>query len=114
MRLDFVLSYWLFAWYLAFMAGLVPYNPKLFLMLGLAINTVQLFFVKDPVLFLCINLFIKVIPVLTLMHTRTTWIDTRAGLILGAVYLAWIFVNHEPVFKQRTPLTDHLRKLFAS
>ena len=109
-RFDLVLSYWLFAWYLAFMSGLVPYNPKLFLILGLLVNTVQLFFVKDPTTFVFINVFVKIIPVATLLHTTTTRRDTRAGLVFVAAYLVWVLLNREPVLNQRTPLTDYLNK----
>ena len=109
-RFDLVLSYWLFAWYLAFMSGLVPYNPKLFLILGLLVNTVQLFFVKDPTTFVFVNVFIKVVPVLSLLHTTTTRRDTGAGLVFVAVYLVWVLLNRESVFKQRTPLTDYVHK----
>ena len=42
MRFDFVFSYWIFAWYLLYMAKIVQPSPKLVILLGIIENTALL------------------------------------------------------------------------
>lgn len=39
MRLDYVFSYWIFAWYLLYIAKITKYNPKFVLILGIIENS---------------------------------------------------------------------------
>jgi hypothetical protein len=112
MRFDFVLSYWLFTWWVLYYIGVLPFNPKLFLVAGLIENTIQLIFftLENQRLFVLINVFIKVIPLILVWNTVTTKRDTAFGVILGLVYLAWLKLNQEEVFRMRTPMMDFLRK----
>jgi hypothetical protein len=42
MRFDLVFSYWIFAWYLLYMAKIIKYSPKLVIVLGIIENTALL------------------------------------------------------------------------
>lgn len=111
-RFDFVLSYWVFAWWVLYYLGVVPFNPRLFLLVGLVENIIQFFVFtpKNAQLFLLINVFIKVVPLILVWNTVTTRRDVVFGLFLLLVYLAWLKLNQEYVFKFRTPMMDFLRK----
>ncbi len=55
-------------------------------------------------LFLLINTFIKVIPIVSLIGTPIKKIDIQAGFIYLFTWIAWMFINKESVLKTRTPL----------
>jgi len=109
-RLDFIFSYWTFAWFIAFIIGIVPYNPKWFLVAGVIENVLLLVFtnVKHPLLFLLVNFFIKVLPLIAVWNTPTYSRDITAGLVLFIMYIAWMGLNNESIFKVRTPVTDYI------
>jgi len=115
-RFDFVFSYWMFVWYVAYMVGLVPYNPFLFMILGGAVNLAELvlYRVKDPRMFFIINLFIKILPIVSLIRTPTKLVDVKFGLLYFFTYLGWMFVNKEDWMKVRTPLTDFIKDKYPS
>ena len=43
-RFDLVYSYWIFAWYLLYIFKIIPYNPKLVLIIGVVENFLGLIF----------------------------------------------------------------------
>jgi hypothetical protein len=96
MRVDFIFSYWIFAWYLCYVFKWTPYNPKLSLLLGLIENGIILLlmiYYNTPLLyFLLVNMILKAIPYMTIRR-RIQWDDVypTAGLFL--VYLIWLKVN---------------------
>ena len=112
-RFDFVFSYWLFAWYLLYMfyGSPIP-NPKLFLIFGLAYNIlmVPLGLVKNVKLFTIINMFIKVLPIWTLLNTRTTPYDVKCGFLLVLMYLIYMIFNKQNILESSKPLTNLLIK----
>ena len=112
-RFDFVFSYWLFAWYATYMLGLVTFNPLPFLVVGGAVNFIQLISgkIKNPKSFLLINLFIKILPIASLVGTQVKQVDIKAGFIYVFAYLTWMYVNKESWLKVRTPLTDLISDL---
>ena len=112
-RFDFVASYWLFAWWVLYYSGIVPFNPKFFLLLATIENVFGFIFIlplENVPSALFINIFLKVVPLILVWNTVTTKRDIVFGLFLGLVYIAWLRVNREEVLKVRTPLTDFLRK----
>jgi hypothetical protein len=113
-RFDYAFSYWLFAWYIAYMLKLVQYNPFIFLVIATFVDFLELLFgyIKSPFLFIIINFFMKIIPIYTLMYSKSNKNDINAGLVYAMIYILWMFVNKESVFKVRTPLTDYLRIRF--
>jgi hypothetical protein len=97
---DNVFSYWIVVWYLLYELGLVKYNPKFAIILGLIENAIYLFFMilydtslKYILLFILINTVIKIIPLLTLWNTTIYISDIYATIILFIIYLAWLIVR---------------------
>jgi hypothetical protein len=98
------------------------------------VNLIQLgmmiYFQNDPfiiLLFIIINLFIKVIPIYLLRGTLFQWKDIQAGLILFGIYLLFLTWNDKLVGKKNmyyqfylklksnrmeNPLTELIRKAF--
>jgi hypothetical protein len=115
-RFDFVFSYWMFAWYVAYMVGLVPYNPSLFIILGGVVNLAEFFTdkIKNPRLFILVNIFIKVLPIVSLIRTPVRPVDIQAGFVYFATYLGWMFINKEDWLKVRTPFTDFIKDKYPS
>lgn len=113
-RFDHVFSYWLFVWYLLFAARFVPYNPLPFLVAGLLFNlgSLLLGYIKDPKPFIFINIFIKILPIYSLMGTPVRAIDYQAGFVYLLMWFAWLIINKEDLFKVRTPLTDFIKEKF--
>jgi hypothetical protein len=105
-RFDLVLSYWIFAWFLLHMAGLIRASPKLALCVGLAANILQwimlvVYYGDAPMAmwFILVNIFIKVIPLYLVWRERIRWRQDLENLgILVAVYLLYCFaVGDNPV-----------------
>ena len=115
-RFDYVFSYWLFAWYLVYEFGLVAFNPLPFLAVSAIVNLIQLSsgLTKNPGLFILINIFIKVIPIYSLLKVPVRSADIYAGFVYLFVYLTWMYLNREDMLKTRTPLTDFIKDKFPS
>jgi hypothetical protein len=103
-RPDLIFTYWVFAWYLAYMANLTPYNPKLALILGIAINTLIAIAVlvnggkiSSIFLFLFVNTLLKGIPLYTIYNTKITEKDVYALEGIFAIYLIWVHINNKSV-----------------
>jgi hypothetical protein len=102
-RLDFVFSYWIFAWYLLYEFKFVSYSPKLALILGLIHNTLLLLIMIYykynilNILFFCIiNLFIKIIPLWRLKNNKVY--NIKSTIILFLIYLVWLHINNKNIF----------------
>jgi hypothetical protein len=110
-RFDYVFSYWMFAWYIMFMVNLVPYNPFPFLVVAGLFNLSQLLLgnIQDKTMFVIINIFIKVLPLLSLLKVPVRQVDIQAGFVYLFMYLVWMFINKEDWLKTRTPLTDFIK-----
>lgn len=101
-RMDFILSYWLFLWWILYELGIVKANPKLFLIIGLIANLFMLInkLVKHSrtvIPFVIINFFIKVIPLIFLRNTTITQDDVEASIIVVVLYLFWVMIHWEKV-----------------
>lgn len=96
MRLDFIFSYWIFAWYLCYVFKWTHYNPKLALLLGLIENgmimILMIYYNTPLVYFLLVNMIIKVIPYMTIQR-RIEWDDMYPTAGLFFVYLIWLKIN---------------------
>ncbi len=115
-RFDFVFSYWMFAWYIVYMLSLVPYNPLPFMILAGVGNMFEVFLVKlkDPRMFFIVNLFIKILPIVSLIRTPVKLVDIQAGFVFFFAYLLWMFINRQDWMKVRTPLTDFIKDKYPS
>ena len=96
-RFDLVFSYWILAFYILHVIGLVSSSPKLLLIIGMVENTFLLlsfiFQQKSAqriASFIGINICIKVIPFVTVMHETIKWRhDLGLAIALYAVYVVY-------------------------
>ena len=100
MRIDFVFSYWIFAWYLLYTFRVTTFNPKIALVIGIIQNIglllLMLYYKNDWIhiaTFCFINLCIKVIPLWTVRNDPYRWKDFYAFVIYFMIYIVWLFIN---------------------
>jgi len=113
-RIDLVFSYWIFAWYIAYMVGFTRYNPKWALILGILEN-LGMFIglmvfgasVYSIALFLAINMVIKGLPLYTIYRTKASIKDIYAMFVLFGIYAIWVYANHGTIM-------EYLDKTFYS
>jgi hypothetical protein len=96
-RPDYILSYWVFAWYLLYMFGLVRPNPKFAIILTLLENLWMLLWMvylkvkpKKIIYFAMMIVLIKVIPLLTVIQDKIDIRDIYATFGLVLMYIGWI------------------------
>lgn len=100
LRIDLVFSYWIFIWYLLYILNIVKYNPKIALLLAIIVNGIAIMlmiYYKNPlsviISFCLINLFIKIIPFISLIETPYTLKDFYALVVLCVIFLLWRKIN---------------------
>ena len=105
-RSDYVFSYWIFLWFILYLLKLVPYNPKLIIILGIIeiLFTLIYLIVKNASLrkitkFLIINIIIKFIPLLLIYKDQIEKKDIYATVILVLIYAIWMYINNVNVIK---------------
>jgi hypothetical protein len=113
-RVDLVFSYWILAWYIAYMAKLTPYNPKWAFILGIIENIVLAIalvlyggVISSVVLFLLVNLILKGLPLYTIYNTKSTITDIYSLIGLFVIYAIWVHLNG-------TTVIQHNIKIFQS
>ena len=114
MRFDLIFSYWIFAWYLLYMAKIVSHKPKLAILLGIIDNTIMLigmiFYgsnLRTILSFIFINVFIKLLPYYSLRRETIRSSDWKPTIILFLIYCGWLYLNQEN-------LTGNYKKVFDS
>lgn len=114
MRFDFVFSYWIFAWYLLYMAKIVQPSPKLVILLGIIENTALLLGMilygsnlRTISSFILINTFIKLLPYYSLRREKIQSSDWKPTVIVFLLYCCWLYFNKED-------LTGNYKKVFDS
>jgi len=114
MRFDLIFSYWIFAWYLLYMAKIVRYKPKLAILLGIIDNTIMLigmlFYgsnLRTILSFIFINTLIKLLPYYSLRHETIRSSDWKPTIIFFLIYCVWLYFNQEN-------LTGNYKKVFDS
>ena len=133
-RLDFVCSYWIFAWYLLYISKITTFNPKFVLLIGLIENSLYLFLMiyfnnslSKIIIFITINIFIKIIPFYTLLNTKYEIKDVIFSFFLFIIYVFWLKINNKlninfykflnEVYKSITenksllPITNYLERI---
>ena len=100
-RIDFIFSYWIFAWFICYATHLTQYNPKIFLIGAIAENMIylslMLYYHNSLIyilLFLFINFIIKVLPLWWVWNSEYTMPDFYAGIILFVIYICWLYANN--------------------
>ena len=112
-RFDFVSTYWILAWWVLYYTRLTTFNPKLFLIAGILVNMFEVFRVQveSRALYLLIGVGLtKVLPLVLIWNSTTSMRDLVFGFFVGLVYLSWMKLNNEPIFKVRTPTMEFLHK----
>ena len=102
-RYDFVLSNWIFAWFLLYYFGIVPFSPLLAILVGFVCNTYEfLSKQKDESLswridYIWWNMIIKMMPALIILVSRNNQIKWKQDVIvilgLYGLFLVWVFIN---------------------
>jgi hypothetical protein len=99
-RIDYVFSYWVFAWFLLYVAGLVKASPKLGILLGILENfAAVLIFAMNGVssitiaYFIGINTLLKGIPYYIVRRDTIGSQDFINLLGVLAVYCVWLWIN---------------------
>jgi hypothetical protein len=98
MEISIPFSYWIFAWYLLFITGIVSYEPFWWLVIASVANLLQLaamIYYQNDLLYIFLfvfgNIFLKVLPIYSLrsnFYQKIHFIqDILPGLVLFAVYL---------------------------
>ena len=111
LRPDFILSYWIFAWYILYITKVVSYSPKLIILLGIFENFITFMImvlygsnVKTIIYFIIINVFIKIIPFYTVRNETIRSRDIFATIFVILVYLLWVKINGQSVIKYYTKI----------
>ena len=105
-RSDYIFSYWIFLWFILYLLKLVPYNPKIIIILGIIeiLFTLIYLIVKNASLrkitkFFIINIIIKFIPLLLIYKDPIEKKDIYATIIFILIYLLWMYINDVNVIK---------------
>ena len=105
-RSDYIFSYWIFLWFILYLLKLVPYNPKIIIILGIIeiLFTLIYLIVKNASIrkitkFLIINIIIKFIPLLLIYKDPLRKKDIYATVILVLIYLIWMYINDVNIIK---------------
>lgn len=102
-RIDYILSFWIFAWFLLFFFGITKFSPFFVLLLGVIHNTTAYFIegrgrpIVDQLIFIIGNFIIKLAPVLYLIIRKQAHIsinDIIVTFIVFMVYTIWMFINN--------------------
>jgi hypothetical protein len=104
-NIDFIFSYWIFAWYLLYEFKYIKhkYSPKLALIIALIDNMILLLLmviynnnIIYILLFCLVQLCIKIIPLWRLRNNNIY--DLKSLFILFIIYIIWLFINNTNIF----------------
>jgi hypothetical protein len=105
-RFDFILSYWIFAWYILYITKFVSYSPKLIIIFGIIENAITLIIMllhgsnsKTILYFVIINIVIKGIPFYTVRNDTIRSKDIFATICVILIYLLWVKINGQSVIQ---------------
>jgi hypothetical protein len=115
MRLDFIFSYWILLWYLAYAIKFTDISPKFALVFGILENIAMFSFMSykgaslDSLFrFGFSNFVIKAIPLYLLRGEPIRRSDVIMTLLIFGLYNAWLYVNGETFSRVVTQITDSL------
>lgn len=105
-RPDLIFSYWIIVWYVLYIIGFVPYNPKYLFILGIALAGIQfcvmLVYRKSfsyIMAFIIANLILKGVPLFTIFGRKTTKEDVFAMVLSVAMYTLWLKLNNKNLYR---------------
>jgi hypothetical protein len=113
-RIDFIFSYWIFAWYLLYMARITIYSPKLALIIAVIEAVVSYLLLKTANTFTMVSTVIivsciKIIPLITLWREPIRQKDIWVLFTLFMIYNIWLGVHGDTmlgVYKKIQVLLD--------
>jgi hypothetical protein len=115
MRLDFIFSYWILVWYLAYAVKFTNLSPKFALLIGIFENAALFLFMiykqtdlNSLLRFGFGNLLIKVLPFYLLRGETITKSDVIVTFSVFVLYNAWLFINDETFVSVVKQTTDSL------
>jgi len=120
-RLDYLISSWIFIWYVLYQLDLTTYNPKFAFYIGVLENIGVLFSMiyhqvswKIILLFGLVVLLFKVIPLWTLRNTTLYAKDLYATFMITLFYMGWIYWSEKVKFIREVYLGiwNHPNQLF--
>ena len=115
MRFDFVFSYWILAWYVAYMVKFTDYIPKFALIVGILENLVVLFYMirfgsnfRTISRYMGVNAVIKVLPLYTVRNDPIRIKDIVATAVYFLIFTGWLYVNEESLTGNYNKIIDSL------
>jgi hypothetical protein len=115
MRLDFIFSYWILLWYLAYAIKFTDISPKFALVFGLIENLIMFSYIAylgTPIgtlmRFGIANTAIKIIPLYLLRREPIRRSDIIMTLVIFGLYNAWLFLHGETFYRVVSKITDSL------
>jgi len=113
-RIDFIFSYWLFAWYLLYMARITIYSPKFGLIIAVIEAVISFALFKTANSFtkfytIIIVSCIKIIPLITLWREPIRQRDIWVLFVWFVIYNGWLGVHGKTmlgVYKKIQVLLD--------
>ena len=111
-----IFSYWIFVWFILYYFKLTKYNPLLILIIGYIITFGELLYLifmgakkYNIIKFNIINIIIKLIPILLIYNTKTTYKDLIIGLYMFLIYLITMtIIKIDPYEFYKTMINTYL------
>jgi hypothetical protein len=120
-RFDFIFSYWIFIWFLLYFIKLIPFNPKVAISCAIIVNIYMIIYliyknskIYNIIKFILINVFIKLIPLIIIINTKTNIVDIYFFIFLINIYILWMYLNNKNNKVSLNNFIDAYYKLFYS
>ena len=101
MRLDFIFSYWILIWYIAYILKFVSFSPKFAFLIGMLENIgVMLLLIhkntslKSVLYFFLVVLITKLLPLYFMRNETIKRGDVIFAFAFFVLYNAWLFINN--------------------
>lgn len=106
MNSDLLFSNWIFIWFILYLFYIIPYSPKLIILLGFGVIffMVIYLYIKNAskyslLKFLMLNIIMKAIPLIVLYNIPITKNDYYFSITIFILYMIWLDVNDTNIFK---------------
>lgn len=102
-RPDFILSYWVFVWYLAYLMGWTNASPKLLFAIGILENLATMAYIwghatlENMIYFVVVFLLTKILPFATLWKVPITKRDVTVSVAVLAIYGIWVYLHRKQI-----------------
>lgn len=115
---DYIFSYWILLWYLLYIFRITQYNPKFALFIALIQNIMGLIYkllfdsILNAFILAIIILFIKFIPLYSIIHSKIKKKDIYFTLLLFILYNLWIYINGTNLYEIIIEINNNQGPLF--